>query len=147
MWAIYESGVYDLSDYFATITYYSTSSGADVPNYSFLNSNLTTLFKQQPGTDITSAMNAVFATMTEEEANQQKQCLANAFFVGSTDFRKTARCEVQNYLLLAFSVLLMSTIVAKCEWAIGRRGCESLWLIIIGSRSRCCSATRREAIS
>jgi chitin synthase len=116
IWAIYENGIYDLSDYFNTIQYYSTSSGAGVPNYNFLNENMTTLFKQQPGGDITNKMNAVFAGMSADDVNKQMTCLKNAFFLGTTDFRQTARCTVQNYLLLAFSILLMSTILAKCEW-------------------------------
>jgi chitin synthase len=115
MWAIYNNNIYDLSDYFATIDYHSTSSGAGVPNYDFLNENITALFKQEPGADITKKMDKVFASMSQEDVQTQMTCLNNAFYLGVTDFRKTAKCTVQNYLLLAFSILLMSTILAKCE--------------------------------
>jgi chitin synthase len=53
------------------------------------------------------AMNATYAA-------QQYTCLRNAFYVGRTDFRDTPRCTVNNYILLAFSVIIMITIGAKC---------------------------------
>jgi thymidine kinase len=42
--------------------------------------------------------------------------MKRVFYLGDTDFRKEARCTVQNYLLLAFSIVMMSTVVAKCEF-------------------------------
>jgi chitin synthase len=60
-------------------------------------------------------MQKILDGMSAENATAHLKCLDTAFYVGETDFRKTARCLVQNYLLLAFSIILITTIAAKCE--------------------------------
>jgi chitin synthase len=115
IWAIYHDKIYDLSDYLYTVQFYSSSSGTDLPNYTFLNEDITDLVKNRPGQDLTKDIDKVLAGLSADDAKLQTQCLDNAFLVGKTDFRKTARCTTQNYLLLAFSVLLMSTIAMKCK--------------------------------
>ncbi|CAD6587719.1 MAG: hypothetical protein TREMPRED_004832 [Tremellales sp. Tagirdzhanova-0007] len=112
-WAIYNTKVYDLSDYLSTVQYYSTSSGTDLPNYAFLNSDLTALFSTQSGQDITTALRKVLGTMSSDNVTSQLNCLNNAFYVGELDFRDSPRCLVQNYLLLAFSIILITTIASK----------------------------------
>ncbi len=107
--------MYDLSDYLYTVEYYSGSSGTDLPNYSFLNSDLSSLFQTNTGQDITKSMDKVLAKMSADDVTKHMDCLNKAFFVGETDFRKTAKCTVQNYLLLAFSIIIMTTMGAKCE--------------------------------
>ena len=114
-WAIYKNKVYDLSDYFATVQRYASSTGTDLPNYSFFNSDLSSLFQTNAGQDITKSMDKVFAQMDATNVTETMNCLNTAFYVGETDFRKTARCTVQNYLLLAFSIIIMSTMGAKCK--------------------------------
>jgi len=37
----------------------------------------------------------------------------NYFYIGQTDFRKTARCQTQNYLLLSFTIILCAVILLK----------------------------------
>jgi len=113
-WAIYKNKVYDLSDYLYTVQYYSSSSGTDLPNYSFLNDDVTGLFQQSAGQDITKQMDTALSKLSSEDAANQLTCLDNAFYVGETDFRLTAKCTVQNWLLLAFSIILMTTILSKC---------------------------------
>jgi chitin synthase len=115
-WAIYKDKVYDLSDYLFTVDYYVSSSGTDLPNYKFLDSSLSGLFSTNAGQDITKQMDAVMAGMTDEKAQQTWQCLNTAFYAGQTDFRETAKCLVQNYLLLALSIILCTVILVKCEW-------------------------------
>ena len=80
-----------------------------------MNESVTSLFEQQPGMDISEDLNKVFASMDPVLADQHNACLKNVFFVGQTDFRKSPRCQVQNGLLLGFSVLLVTTIAAKCR--------------------------------
>lgn len=113
-WAIYNTKVYDLSDYLYTVKYFSTSSGTDLPNYAFLDDDLSALFSTQSGQDITKAMNQVLTSMSSGNATSQMDCLNNAFYVGELDFRRSPRCLVQNYLLLAFSIILITTIASKC---------------------------------
>ena len=116
-WAIYKKRVYDLSDYLYTVKYYSASSGTDLPNYGFFNSDVSSLFSTNTGQDITKALDKVFAGMSTEDVDRTLTCLNTAFYYGETDFRKEAKCTVQNYLLLAFSIIIITTIAAKCEFA------------------------------
>lgn len=137
-WAVYKSKVYDLSDYIYTVKFFSTSSGTDLPNYSFLDSDLSALFSTQSGQDITKAMNKVFAGMSSENVTSQLNCLNNGFFVGELDFRDSARCLVQNYLLLAFSIILITTIASKCMF----RSSAMDWFQVITFHSSGCTPAR-----
>lgn len=56
----------------------------------------------------------MFDTKEADIVAQNLQCLRNAFFVGKVDFRKGARCQVQNYLLIVASAILMASMVVKC---------------------------------
>ncbi|KDQ15535.1 glycosyltransferase family 2 protein [Botryobasidium botryosum FD-172 SS1] len=107
-WAIWNDWIYDLSDYFNTLTV----RGND-PSVAFLPTTVSDLFRQQAGQDITAPMNAALDKLGEPTRSQVYQCLKNNFYVGMTDFRNTPRCEVQNYMLLGFSALLFTTILAK----------------------------------
>lgn len=102
-----------MSDYLTTLTYYESDNSSS-SKYSFLDDSITQLFKNTPGKDLTKRMDKAFAAMNETYASQQYTCLRNAFYVGQTDFRETARCTANNYILLAFSVIIMLTILAKC---------------------------------
>lgn len=107
--------MYDLSDYLYTVQFYSSSSGTDLPNYKFFDTSLSGLFQTNAGQDITSQMDSVLGGMTAEKAEQHMTCLDTAFYVGQTDFRDSPRCLVQNYLLLALSIILCLVIGIKCE--------------------------------
>ncbi|KAJ1581371.1 hypothetical protein NDA11_001953 [Ustilago hordei] len=107
-WAVVNSKLYDISDYLNTISIYQTN-----PAYDFLDSSIISLFKSQAGGDITADFNDVMMTFNETYRGAIQACLDNTFYVGKTDFRNTAKCQVQNYLLLAFSVLLVTTVLAK----------------------------------
>jgi chitin synthase len=72
------------------------------------------IFKQRSGQDVTTPLNAVLDTMNSTYKAQHMACLNNVFVAGSVDFRKTARCQVQNWLLIFFSALLMASIALKC---------------------------------
>jgi chitin synthase len=63
-------------------------------------------------------MDSELAKLSTEDAANHIKCLDNAFYLGETDFRLTARCTVQNWLLLAFSIILMTTILAKCKFSV-----------------------------
>lgn len=114
VWAVYKEGVYDLTDYFTTVTFYAADTTV-ADTYSFLDSSITDVFQNFPGQDITKALDNAFAALGDESASQQLTCLKNAFYKGEKDFRTSPRCTANNYILLAFSVLIMVTILAKCE--------------------------------
>jgi chitin synthase len=107
---VYNKDVFDLSDLIYTM---SLSSGADT-RYNFLDSDVLDVFKQQSGQDITKDLDKVFATKDADVKAQNLQCLQNAFYIGKVDFRKKARCQVQNYLLITASVIIMASIAIKC---------------------------------
>lgn len=109
IWAIYESSIYDLTDYVYTMDTVNVHNTA----YSFLDSDLVSTFTQQPGTDITSALNKVLASMDATNRTANMDCLQNAFYWGEVDFRYTPRCQVQNYMLLVFSSIIMASMLVK----------------------------------
>jgi chitin synthase len=123
LWAIIEDQVYDLTDYYNTVRPISLPwvTATDVcmqitlvpnnPGFNFLNSQFASLWQGQSGTDITTAIAALNLSPSVLKANMD--CVKTLFYVGQTDFRLTARCQVQPYLLLTFSLIIVTTILAK----------------------------------
>lgn len=109
-WAIWNGDVYDLSAYFQTQT-----NEANADTYAFLYSDLTSLWQAQSGQDITSDVNSVLSKMNTTYAEANIQCIKNLFYWGTTDFRDTPRCQVQNILLIVASGVIMSSMAIKCE--------------------------------
>ena len=109
IWGTYVNTVYDLTDYVNSLSLTQNS-----PTFEFLDSDLVAVFKQRSGQDITTPLNAVLNSMNSTYRAQHMACLNNAFLAGSVDFRKTPRCQVQNWLLIFFSALLMASIALKC---------------------------------
>jgi chitin synthase len=106
---VWNSGIYDLTDYFNTV---SLNLGTQ---YQFLNESVTDLFEQRIGQDITKELDAALADMDTNTREATTACLNNLFYLGETDFRKTPRCQVQNWLLLGASIVIMSSMGLKCE--------------------------------
>ncbi|CAO2653426.1 Nn.00g028370.m01.CDS01 [Neocucurbitaria sp. VM-36] len=105
MWFIMNDKIYDLTDYFKTLTMSN-----DLDQYNFLDSKLVDLVKSKAGQDITED----FSNQLNSEAQAYNlQCLDNVFYKGKTDFRKSARCKVNDYILLAVSIILCAVIVIK----------------------------------
>ncbi|KAI0782569.1 glycosyltransferase family 2 protein [Abortiporus biennis] len=105
---IWNSQVYDLTDYVNTITVHVGASADE-----FLNSDITDLFKQRAGQDITKDLEKVLNGLDPTVRDQNVNCLNNMFYMGLTDFRKSARCQVQNYILLAASAVIMASMGLK----------------------------------
>ena len=112
IWAIYDQKVYDLTDYVKTL-----EDNNNAGPYLFLDNDIVDTFRQQSGADITEDLNKVLAKKDSLTVQENMNCLQNAFYFGKVDFRKTARCQVQNYFLIIASVILMSSMVLKCELA------------------------------
>ena len=107
-WAVYDNQVFDLSDYVA-------SQAIDSSSFSFLDTDIVDLFQQQPGQDITKELNAVLDGLDTETREKNMDCISNIGFYGKPDFRKSARCQVQNIILLVISIILMVSIGVKCK--------------------------------
>ncbi|KAJ7708969.1 glycosyltransferase family 2 protein [Mycena rosella] len=108
IWGKYNDKIYDLTDYLNTITI-----NVNNPDYVFLNADLVSVFKQQSGQDITKPLNTVLDAMPEDQRGLNMQCLNNVFYIGNHDFRKSARCQVQNYMLIIASATLMASMGLK----------------------------------
>lgn len=101
-----------MTDYIYTLKQQSDATSI----YSFLDSDIVDVFKQQAGQDITKDLNAVLSGKDADTVGKNIQCLKDAFSWGSVDFRKSPRCQVQNYLLLIFSGILMASMLLKCTF-------------------------------
>lgn len=105
MWFWINNELFDLTDYF-----YTQKTQNDLPAYSFLPDDVEELVQSNPGLDITKQWESTLNLTTRTNT---LNCLRNRFFVGSPDFRDTARCQVNNYVLLSFTIILCLTILIK----------------------------------
>ncbi|KAF9477858.1 chitin synthase [Pholiota conissans] len=108
IWAVYNTKIYDLTDYV-----YSSTLNQNSGLFNFLDSDLLDVFKQRAGQDITKQLGDVLNAMNGTTRAQHMNCLENVFLAGEADFRKSARCQVQNYLLIVISGILMASILMK----------------------------------
>ncbi|EKD21610.1 uncharacterized protein L3040_004834 [Drepanopeziza brunnea f. sp. 'multigermtubi'] len=110
-WFILDNKIYDLTNY-----YYTLDTFNNLASYNFLDDSVSDLIKSNPGLDITKDWNKMFnaANATQQVVIQNNlNCISNSWYVGIPDFRYTARCQANNYLLLAFTILLCAVILAK----------------------------------
>ncbi|KAF9770741.1 hypothetical protein IL306_011654, partial [Fusarium sp. DS 682] len=112
MWARYGNQIYDLTDYFHTQDLHK-----DDKNYEFLSGEITKLWEDNPGKNIKEDLDA----MIEDSTNKKKhedivaswRCIQNIGYKGILDFRDSAKCQVNNWLLLAFTVIVCAIILVK----------------------------------
>ncbi|WFD32263.1 chitin synthase [Malassezia sp. CBS 17886] len=107
-WAVVGGKVYDLTNYVHTQKMHAGDA-----KYAFLDQDLVDVFSAQAGADVTHDVQAALARMDAPHRGDTQTCLDRAFYVGKADFRLQARCQVQDYLLLSFSVLIFVSIFAK----------------------------------
>lgn len=104
-WFIIDNKIYDLTDYFYTLKLMD-----NLASYSFFADDVEELVKENPGADLTELWSQRLNYTTRVNS---LNCLNNMFYVGKTDFRDSARCQVNNYILLVFTIILCSVIVVK----------------------------------
>lgn len=105
MWFTIKDKVYDLTDYFKTLDAMN-----NLAQYSFLDSTLVDLVKSNAGTDLSDDLTD---KLNATALSYNMQCLENLFFVGKTDFRDTPKCRVNDWILLAVTIILCLVIVVK----------------------------------
>ncbi|KAL2754527.1 glycosyltransferase family 2 protein [Sodiomyces alcalophilus JCM 7366] len=113
MWVIYHGSIYDLTDYFHTLKLRRSDD-----RVRFLNSKLTSVVQSNPGADVTELWDDVITSSARNATENRSvlnslNCIKNTFYKGTTDFRTTPRCTVNNYLLLAFAIILVAVILTK----------------------------------
>ena len=106
-WVIINSKIYDLTDYFHTVEDVYVND----PTQDWLPAAVTDLIKSHPGEDITS----LWKKTGPQAVNftNSLNCMDVVFYKGTTDFRLSARCQVNNYILLAFTIILCLVILTK----------------------------------
>ncbi|KAK4631097.1 Chitin synthase 6 [Fulvia fulva] len=104
-WFIIDKKIYDLTDYFFTLDRQN-----NLASYSFFPDDVETLVTNNPGADITDDWNKNLNFSTRQNS---MNCLNNMFYIGDVDFRQSARCQVNNYILLAFTIILCAVILTK----------------------------------
>ena len=102
-WVILYGKIYDLTDYF-----YTKQTYGNVAEYSFIPSEVADLIQQNAGSDISSLWKA-----SNPDYQKTLNCMENAFYEGIPDFRDSARCQVNNYILLAFTIIICLVILTK----------------------------------
>lgn len=113
MWARYGDKIYDLTDYFHTLDRQQNN-----PTYAFLSDYVSKLWKDNPGQDISSSINNLIANSANNQTLHREvvnswTCIQNMFYQGRTDFRDSARCTVNNWILLAFTIIIGAVILVK----------------------------------
>ncbi|GKT92844.1 chitin synthase [Colletotrichum tofieldiae] len=113
MWVIYNGGVYDLTNYFKTLDVFKR-----VDSVKFLNTKIVSAIENNPGEDVTDNWNEIIksaASNSTENASVQNSlnCIKNLFYVGIPDFRYSARCQTNNYIMLAMTIILCAVILIK----------------------------------
>ncbi|OBT49939.1 hypothetical protein VE04_09846, partial [Pseudogymnoascus sp. 24MN13] len=111
-WFIIDGSIYDLNNYFYTL---QTMGGQAL--YDYLDSGFSTMVKNNPGQDLTDA----YALLLSNAADQTEltsikntfNFVKDTFYIGIPDFRWTPRCQVNNYILLAFTIILCMVIGVK----------------------------------
>jgi chitin synthase len=104
-WVIIDQKIYDLTDYFNTLKLMN-----NLPQYEFLPSDVVDLVQSNPGLDITEQWNEKLNRTTRLNS---LNCFNNIFYIGDADFRYSARCQVQNYILLGFTIIICAVIGVK----------------------------------
>jgi chitin synthase len=105
MWFRMKDRVYDLSDYFYTLDRMDNRAP-----YNFLDDALEKMVQNHAGDDL---HDNYYKELNDTAAAYNLQCLDNMFYVGRTDFRKSAKCRVNDYILLVFTIIICTVIGVK----------------------------------
>lgn len=101
-WFRIDEKIYDLTDYFYTLDLMDNYNA-----YEFFPESVTDIVQQNPGENVADLWG------TSVPFQNSRNCLDNAFYVGRTDFRDTPKCKVNDYILLAFMIVLCTVILTK----------------------------------
>ncbi|THZ00287.1 chitin synthase [Aureobasidium pullulans] len=106
-WFTMDNKLYDMTDYFHTLDLMN-----NLDTYEFFPDTFSSMVQSNPGLNIKKEFNEKFGgNVTQQSAITN--CLDNMFYAGKVDFRKSARCQVNNYILLSFTIILCTVIVVK----------------------------------
>jgi chitin synthase len=101
-WIRLNENIYDFTDYFYTLGVMDNYN-----TYEFFPEEVTDIVQQNPGENVQDLWGETVPF------KNSLNCMNNAFYVGRTDFRDTPRCKVNDYILLAFMIILVTVILTK----------------------------------
>ena len=101
-WIMIHDKIYDLTEYYTTL-----ETQGEQALYKFIPDDVSEVIQANPGQDVTDKW------LKTTNFTHTLTCLDNAFYVGKSDFRDSAKCQVNNYILLAFTIILCSVILVK----------------------------------
>lgn len=112
-WVIYEDKIYDLTDYYHTL-----KEMKNLDSYKFLDEGITKVVDSNPGGDVTDLWHSRIEAAANNRTEHSKvlnsiNCIQNTFYVGIPDFRYTARCQANNYIMLAFTIMICCVVGIK----------------------------------
>ncbi|KAM6506948.1 hypothetical protein FALCPG4_018760 [Fusarium falciforme] len=113
MWAKYGNKIYDLTNYFYTQSLYKNDA-----KYEFLNEQVAKLWEDNPGKNIKEELDIMIEDSLTNKTKHDNivaswQCIQAISYKGISDFRESAKCQVNNWLLLAFTVMVCAIILVK----------------------------------
>jgi len=113
--AIYDNGVYDLTQYITNNGGVAASpNGTNPPNdidRTFMHDSVLALFVNSAGSDITTAFDNL--NIDSDILASQRSCMRNLFFRGKKDTRNSPQCQFSRYILLALSIVMITIIGFK----------------------------------
>ncbi|KXN67520.1 glycosyltransferase family 2 protein, partial [Conidiobolus coronatus NRRL 28638] len=107
--------VYDLTQYFETVSQPEYRSKNSTIKAHFLPDPIEQMFgpnSKQQDPELTRIWNNNIG-LNDMERRLVMNCLNNQFYIGKVDKRQTFRCQFTNYLLLSFSVFVLSVTLVK----------------------------------
>jgi len=110
-WFLWENRVYDLTDYMKTQKVHR-----DHPNWAFLEPTVVNAIRNNPGQDLTEEFAKILDKANSTETIKIKNtfnCLNNRFYLGITDYRETARCQFNKWILIVFTAIICAVILIK----------------------------------
>jgi chitin synthase len=110
-WVILKGKIYDFTNYYYTLDLYD-----NLATYEFLDPTVQQMITENPGLDITSKWNDNFKSANasyQVDLLNNLNCFNNMFYAGIPDFRDSVKCQINNYILLAFTIMLCTVIVVK----------------------------------
>ncbi|OMJ28206.1 Chitin synthase 8 [Smittium culicis] len=117
--SIIRGEVFDLTSYLNSdgVPYVVTPDGISndtvtVSSRNFLSNDIKVLFESNPGKDVTKQWER-FEALDPKSAKMHYQCIRGAFYIGKVDMRKSVRCYLANYMLLAGSIFIVTMILVK----------------------------------
>lgn len=106
---IIDKNIYDVTPYFLTQDRYDADLSDSFKKYAFFDDKVKEIFEDKNGEDVTKE----FKDLDAKTRQNTMKCLKNVFDAGDIDFRKSARCQTANYILLVIAGILTSVTVVK----------------------------------